>query len=147
MRLRQAHAILEAVTALEAAGLGFELWPYHHDFPGNASTDSCDRMSGGAEIVDPDDATGGNHRAYSIDILPGPDDDTIEAHLTLGLGPDPESLLYSKWSVAMEAQEAERFRGLVGAQLAEKIVDVVREHEKPYRAAYEERTGKPWSTP
>lgn len=140
MRLRQAHAILEAATALEASGLGFELCPFHHDFPGNASTDKRDRMSGYAEVCDPDDPEGANHRHYAIDLMPGPDDDTIEASLTFGLGPHPESLLYSKWSVAMEVQEAERFRGLVGARLAEKIVETIREHEKPYRAAYEERT-------
>lgn len=139
MRLRQAHAILEAATALEACGLGFELWPYHHDFPGNTTTIRKDRMSGYAEICDPDDPEGAHHRHYEIDIQPGPDDDTIEATLTFGLDLDPECLLYAKWSVAMDGGEAERFRGLVGAQLAEKIADIVREHEKPYRAAYEER--------
>jgi len=139
MRLRQAHAILEAVTALEACGLGFELWPYHHDFPGNTSRDKRDKMSGYAEITDPDDPDGAHHRTYNIDLMPGPDDDSIEASLTVGLDLDPESLLYSKWSVAVEEREEERFRGLVGAQLAEKIAEVVREHEKPYRAAYEER--------
>lgn len=139
MRLRQAHAILEAATALEAAGLGFELWPYHHDFPGNTGRTKRDYMNGSAEITDPDDPEGDHHRTYNIDILPSPDDDHIEASLTLGVGPDPESLLYSKWSVAMDAREEERFRGLVGAQLAEKIADTVREHEKPYRAAYEKR--------
>lgn len=140
MRLRQAHAILEAVTALEACGLGFELWPHHHDFPGNASPTARDRMSGYTEILDPDDPEGANHRHYCIDIQPGPDDDTIEAHLGLGMGPDPEPLLYAKWSVALDAQEAERFRGMVGASLAEKIVETVREHEKPFLAAYEERS-------
>jgi hypothetical protein len=140
MRLRQAHAILEAATALEACGLGFELWPQHHDFPGSTVQTDRDCMSGYAEIMDPDDPEGAHHRTYNIDIGPGPDDDSIEATLTLGIGPDPESLLYSKWSVAMEAQEEERFRGLVGAHLAEKIADVVREHEKPFRAAYEGRT-------
>lgn len=140
MRLRQAHAILEAATALEACGLGFELWPLQYDFPGAPRTaNRRDAMSGFAEIVDPDDPNGAHHRTYNIDIGPGPDDDTIEAHLTLGLGPDPESLLYSKWCVTPDAQEEERFRGLVGARLAEKIADVVREHEKPYRAAYEQR--------
>lgn len=145
MRLRQAHAILEAATALEAAGLGFELWPLHHDFPGNTSHSTDDRMSGSAEITDPDDPDGAHYRHYCIDITPGPDDDTIEAHLGFGIGPDPESLLYAKWSVAMDPQEDERFRGLVGAHLAEKIVAVVREHEKPFRAAYEERSGKEWT--
>ena len=140
MRLRQAHAILEAATALEAAGLGFELWPLQHDFPGAARTTTTDRMSGYAEILDPDDPEGAHHRTYNIEIGPGPDDDSIEASLTLGIGPDPESLLYSKWSVAMDtAAEPEQFRGLVGAKLAEKIADVVRDNEKPFRAAYEER--------
>ncbi|NUP39166.1 MAG: hypothetical protein HOY76_19670 [Streptomyces sp.] len=139
MRLRQAHAILEAATALEVSGLGFELWPYHHDFPGNTTPSTEDRMSGYAEILDPDDPEGAHHRHYAIDIMPGPDDDSIEASLTFGIGPDPESLLYAKWSVAMGVSGEERFRGLVGAQLAEKICDIVREHEKPYLAAYEQR--------
>ena len=139
MRLRQAHAILEAATALEAAGLGFELFPLQYDFPGAPRTATTDRMSGFTEILDPDDPDGAHHRTYNIDIGPGPDDDYIEASLTLGVGPDPESLLYSKWSVAPDVQGEERFRGLVGARLAEKIAEVVREHEQPFRAAYEER--------
>lgn len=142
MRLRQAHAILEAATALEAAGLGFELFPYHHDFPGNVGNDKRDRMSGYAEIADPDDPQGERYRLYNIDLMPGPDDDSIEASLTLGLGLDPESLLYSKWSVAMADREEERFRGLVGARLAEKIAEAVRKHEAPFRAAYEERASR-----
>jgi hypothetical protein len=137
MRLRQAHAILEAATALEAAGLGFELQPLHYGYPGTPPHITRDSMSGFAEFTDPDKDD--DARVYNIDLLPGPDDDHIEAHLTFGLGPDPESLLYSKWSVAMDVSEAERFRGLVGARLAEKIAEVVREHEKPFRAAYEER--------
>lgn len=139
MRLRQAHAILEAAIALEAAGLGFELFPLHHDFPGNQTSSGRDSMTGGTDFTDLD--TGDtNARSYGITLQPGPDDDTIEASLTFGLGPDPELLLYSKWSVALKASEEERFRPLVGAALAEKIADVVREHERPFRAAYEERT-------
>lgn len=134
MRLRQAHAILEAVTALEACGLGFELWPLHHDFPGNTPTGSrVDRMSGYTEIIDPDDTEGSRARAYNVDLQPGPDDDHIEAYLTLGLGPDPECLLYSKYSVALDTNEDERFRGLVGAQIAERIADTVRKHEEHIR--------------
>lgn len=139
MRLRQAHAILEAATALEAAGLGFELFPLHHDYPGNTTQTARDRMAGGTELTDPD-TPDGPARAYNVELLPGPDDDHIVAYVNFGLGPDPESLLYSKWSVAMEEAEDERFRGLVGARLAEKIVEVVREHEKPFEAAYEART-------
>lgn len=134
MRLRQAHAILEAVTALEAAGLGFELQPLHYGFPGTPRSVTRDRMSGFAEIIDPDDPESGNHRTYNVDLAPGPDDDTIEAYLTLGLGPDPECLLYSKYSVALDPNEDERFRGLVGAAIAEKIVDAVRKHEQQLRA-------------
>ena len=40
----------------------------------------------------------------------------------------------------MDVRQEERFRGLVGATLAEKIAETVREHEKPYRAASEKRT-------
>ncbi|MFM9629379.1 hypothetical protein ACKI10_17350 [Streptomyces galilaeus] len=130
MRLRQAHAIFEAVTTLEAAGLGFELHPFHHDFPGNRRDLARDHMSGGTEISDTDDPEGSRARAYNVDLLPGPDDDTVEACLTLGIGPDPECLLYSKYSVALDPNEDERFRGLVGAAIAEKIVDTVRKHEQ-----------------
>jgi hypothetical protein len=132
MRLRQAHAILEAATALEACGLGFELQPLHYGYPGTPRHITRDRMSGFTEITDPD---GGNARVYNVDLLPGPDDDTIEAHLTLGLGPDPESLLYTKYSVAMAVGEDERFRGLVGARVAETIVEEVRKHEERLRNA------------
>lgn len=136
MRLRQAHAILEAATALEAAGLGFKIQPLHADYPGNM-VDS-DRMAGGTDLTDPD--TGDRDaRSYNIDPLPGPDDDHIEGRLSIGLGPDPEVLLYSKYSVALEVAEAERFRGLVGATLAAKIAETVRAHEQPYRDAYERR--------
>ncbi|HEY6114647.1 MAG TPA: hypothetical protein VI172_01700 [Candidatus Dormibacteraeota bacterium] len=138
MRLRQAHAILEAATALEACGLGFELSPLQYDYPGAPRRATQDAMSGYTEFTDPD-KNDRDARVYNIDLRPGPDDDHIEAHLTYGLGPDPESLLYSKWSVAIDVGDAERFRGLVGAQLAEKIADIVREHEKPYRDAYEKR--------
>lgn len=138
MRLRQAHAILEAATALEASGLGFELAPLHHDFPGNLTSATHDSMTGGTDFTDPD-KDGLDARSYNVTIRPGPDDDHIEATVTFGLGPDPDCLLYTKRSVALNVREEERFRGLVGAQLAEKIVDIVREHEKPYRAAYEER--------
>ncbi|MFI7293975.1 hypothetical protein [Streptomyces sp. NPDC050121] len=133
MRLRQAHAILEAVTALEACGLGFELHPLHHDFPGNRRDLTRDRMSGYTEIDDVDDPEGSNPRAYNVDLQPGPDDDHIEAYLTLGLGPDPECLLYSKYSVALDPGEDERFRGLVGAAIAQKIADTVRKHEQGLR--------------
>ncbi|WP_306317232.1 MULTISPECIES: hypothetical protein [unclassified Streptomyces] len=144
MRLRQAHAIFEAATALEAAGLGFELWPLHHDVPGTAPHITRDMMNGFAEFTDPD-TPGRQARIYNIDIMPGPDDDTIEASLTYGGGPDPQSLLYSKYSVAMNVQEAERFRALVGAQLAERVVEEVLKHERPFRSTYEERSGKPWT--
>lgn len=127
MRLRQAHAILEATTALEPAGLGFELAPLHHDYPGTPPHITRDSMTGFTEIEGPE---GVEHRTYSVDLRPGPDDDTIEAILTLGLGPDPECLLYAKHNVALPVGEAERFRGLVGARVAEKIVEEVRKHEE-----------------
>jgi hypothetical protein len=141
MRLRQAHAILEAATALEASGLGFEMYPFDHDRPDAVQPVADDYMTGFAEFNDPDhpdDQT----RTYNIDIKPHPDGCHIEATLVYGYDDDPPCLLYSKASVHQpyDPGETPRLLGLVGAGIAERIADAVRRHEKPYRAAYEERT-------
>lgn len=135
MRLRQAHAILEAVTALQAAGLDIEMAPFDYDEPG--SLIDADRMDGGVDITDPDDD--GNARSYNIELKPTKDGKHVEAVLVYGLGPEGDCLLCDKYSVAAENPDESRFRGLVGARIAEKIVDKIWEHERPYRAAYEER--------
>lgn len=138
MRLRQAHAILEAAAALEAAGLGFELWPFDHDSEGANPHITDDQMTGFAEFNDPD-TPDRNTRNYGIDLKPGPEDDTIEVYLTFNFD---DCLLYSKRSVAQPARDDDgsSFRGLVGAQIAEEVADIVRQHEKAYQVAYAQRT-------
>ncbi|WP_432053723.1 hypothetical protein [Streptomyces sp. bgisy022] len=141
MRLRQAHAILEAATALEATGLGIEMRPFDYDEPG--STIGVDHMTGFTEFTDPDNPDG-NARTYNIDLKPVSDGQHIEAYLVYGFDPDGDCLLYSKYSVAGEDPDVPRFRGLVGAQIAERIADEIRKHDQSYRAAYEARTGQTW---
>ncbi|MFI6560416.1 hypothetical protein [Streptomyces sp. NPDC050534] len=143
MRLRQAHAILETATALEAAGIGFELFPFDHDRDDLVRPPADDYMTGYAEFNDPDH--GDSHtRTYHINIEPHPDGRRISATLTFGYGNDAPCLKCEAVTVWMEHDEAENpsFRGLVGAGLANRIADAVREHEKPFRAAYEERSNR-----
>ena len=142
MRLRQAHAILEAATALEAAGLGIDMAPFDYDEPG--SLIDADRMDGGVDITDPDDD--GNARSYNIELKPTRDERHVEAILEYGLGPDRQCLYRRRYAVTAENPDESCFRGLVGARIAEEIAQVIREHEQPYRTAYEERTGKKWET-
>ncbi|MFJ8345045.1 hypothetical protein ACIQ9J_01450 [Streptomyces sp. NPDC094153] len=142
MRLRQAHAILEAATALEAAGLGIEMYPFDYDEPGSCV--GVDHMTGSAEFTDPD-TPGRNARMYNIDLKPVSDGQHVEAYLVYGLGPDGDCLLYGKYGVAGEDPDTPRFRGLVGARIAEKITDEIRKHEQSFRAAYEQRSGKKWT--
>jgi hypothetical protein len=141
VRLRQAHAILEAATALEATGLGIEMYPFDYDGPGSCV--GVDHMTGSAEFTDPDNPHG-NARTYNIDIKPTSDGKHVEAYLIYVFNPEGDCLLYSKYSVAGEDPDVPRFRGLVGAQIAERVADEIRKHEESYRAAYEERSGQPW---
>ncbi|WP_103512866.1 hypothetical protein [Streptomyces sp. SM13] len=136
MRLRQAHAILEAATALEASGLGFELSPFDYDAEGSAVT--VDQMTGFAEFNDPD-TPDRNARNYSIDLKPCLDKNTIEVRLTFQY---EECLLYSRRSVSQPARDdnGSSFRGLVGAQIAEEVAEIVRRNEKPYQDAHARRT-------
>jgi hypothetical protein len=142
MRLRQAHAILEAATALEAVGLDIEMYPFDYDEPGSAVR--VDHMTGGAEYADPD-TPGRNARAYNIDLVPTRDGQHIEVNLTYGLGPDADCLLYSKHNITGEDPDVPRFRGLIGAKIAERVAEEIRKHEQPYRDAYKQRSGKTWS--
>jgi hypothetical protein len=137
MRLRQAHAILEAATALHAAGLGFELFPFDHDRPG-AYPVPDDYMTGYAEFNDPDNPTG-DTRTYNLDLTPGSDGRTVSARVMFGYV-DGDVLLDERFDVAAPDEEGETFRGLVGAGIAERVVRVVTEHEKPHREAYRKRS-------
>ena len=120
MRLRQAHAILEAATSLEAAGLGFEMYPFDHEDSARPTTE--DQMTGAAYFDD---------RVYSVALRPGADGRSVEAVLEYGLGADPSCLLRTQRSVVAPDDEGIQFRGLVGADLAKEIANVVRKHEKP----------------
>jgi hypothetical protein len=141
MRLRQAHAILETATALEVAHLGVELFPLDCDEPGTYAED--DQITGAAYITDPD---GMDTRTYNIELAPTDDGCEVTASVDYGLGPDPVPLWQGTFDVrpAVDA-DPPAFRGLVGAQIAARISKAIRDYEKPYRAAYELRSGKKWS--
>lgn len=126
MRLRQVHAILETATALEACGLGIEMRPFDHDGPGNRDDYGDDHMTGGCEFSD---ETSRKARPYNIDIRPGPGAATITATVNFDYGPEPTPLLAEEFDVSALDETGERFRGLVGAQVAERIAVVIREHE------------------
>lgn len=140
MRLRQAHAILEAATALEAAGLGIELWPFDHDRDDAVDVLGDDYMTGYTEITDPDHPDD-NARAYNINLTPCADGHRIAATVAFGFGNDAPCLKYEEVDVWVAHDDAEvpKFKGLAGGALAERIADLIREHEKPFEAAYEER--------
>lgn len=143
MRLRQAHAILETAAALQAAGLGFEIFPFDHDRDDLIRPPADDYLTGYAEFNDPDH--GGSYtRTYHVNIEPHPDGHRISATVTFGYGADAPCLRYEVVTVWMAHDEGENpsFRGLVGAGLADRIADAVREHEKPFRTAYEERAAR-----
>ncbi len=139
MRLRHAHAILEAGTALTAKGLGFKLHPFDYDNSDAVGPVPDDYLTGYAEFNDPDHPDD-NTRTYNIDLKPGPDDDTIEVCLVFGYGADAPCLLYSKLRVAPGDADDLEFRGLVGAGIAEQVAEEVRKNEQPYRDEYQRRT-------
>lgn len=138
MRLRQAHAILEASTALAAKGLGFTLHPYDHDTPGTVGLVPDDYLTGFAEFNDPDHPDD-HARTYNIDIKPGPDN-AIEVYLMFGYGADAPCLLYSKVNVGPTGDEDYEFHGLVGATIADRVAEEVRKNEEPYQQEYRLRT-------
>ncbi|MFK0154144.1 hypothetical protein ACIQVK_18985 [Streptomyces sp. NPDC090493] len=140
MRLRQAHAILEAATALQAAGLGIKLWPVDHDRKDLVPAPDDDYITAYTEITDPDHPDN-NPRTYHINLTPCADAHRIAVTVTFGYGPDAPVLKYEEINVWVEHDEAEvpEFKGLAGAAMAGRIAELIREHEKPFRAAYEER--------
>lgn len=141
MRLRQAHAILETATALEGAGLGIELWPFDRDREDAAFPPDDDYMTGYVEVTDPDHPND-HARTYHINLTPCADEHRIAATVTFGYGDDAPCLKYEEVNVWVAHDDAEvpKFKGLVGAALADRIADTIRDHEKPFRAAYEERS-------
>lgn len=147
MRLRQAHAILEVAIALEAAGLGFLVWPVDHDREDLAEPTEDDYITGYVEITDPD-RPDGPARTYHVSIQPCSDGRRISGTLTFGYGDDAPCLKYEEINAWVDHDESvdPHFRELVGTGLADRIAEAAREHEKPFRVAYEERSGKEWHT-
>lgn len=137
MRLRQAHAILETATALEASGLGIEMHPFDHDGPGNTNRYGDDYMTGSCEFAN---EQGRQARIYNIDVYPGLDPGRISAEVTFGFGPDPLVLLHSEYGVTAPGEEGEQFRKWVGQQMADRIEGVVRAYEKSVEAVLRETT-------
>lgn len=137
MRLRQAHAILEAGTAL--AAIGFELHPLDHDDPNAVGLISDDYLTGYAEFNDPD-RPNSHTRTYNIDIKPTSDGKAIEVYLGFGYGADAPCLLYAKASVGPRNEDDVAFRDLVGASIADRVVEEVRKNEQPYQEEHRLRT-------
>jgi len=126
MRLRQAHAILEAATALEASGLDIQMYPFDHDGPGNRNTYGQDYMTGSAEFAD---ANGRNARLYNINIAPGPGDSKISVAVDSGLGSETTPLVAEVFDVSAPDPSGESFRGLIGARVAEVVGEAIRQRE------------------
>lgn len=142
MRLRQAHALLEAAAAIEALGLGFETCPFDHDHPYAADRSGDDYLDGSAEFNDPDSPQR-DTRYYGIKLSPGPGAFGITVQLTYGMGPDPELLLIEAFQVWRHVEGFESFdTGGVGARIAALVASAVEEHERPYREAYEQRAAR-----
>lgn len=137
MRLRQAHAILETATALEACGLGIEMHPFDHDGPGNHDRYGDDYMTGGCEFSD---EHGRQTRIYNIHVYPGSGTSRISAKVTFGLGADPMMLLHSEYGVTAPDEDGEQFRKWVGQQMADRIEGVIRNYEQSVEAVFREMT-------
>lgn len=136
MRLRQAHAILEAAAALEAVGLGFKLWPIDYDREDLFPEPDDDYLTGWVEITDPD-CPDGNARAYSVTFKACPDDHRISATLTSDLGANAPCLRHEEVDVWVEYDASGSvdpyFRGHVGAGLAERTANTRSRSAPPTR--------------
>ncbi|WP_433855165.1 hypothetical protein [Streptomyces kronopolitis] len=131
MRLRQAHAILEAAAAIEALGLGFETWPYDHDHP-NAIAGDEDFLVGYAEIC-PAATPGWNVRSYHLALRPGPGSFDVNVQLNFEFGSCAVPLLDETIQVWRHAEGSEPFdTGGAGHKIAHLVAGAVAKHEKPY---------------
>lgn len=145
MRLRQAHAILEAATALEALSIegstvGFSTALFEWDQPGNNVRVRYDYIDGDVEFNDPD-RPNTDTRFYGLQLEPGPGDRNITVSVDFGFGPEQEPVLHQVCEVWAHTPDGagERFRTGVGKQIAEQVAAAVREHERPYVEAYQRR--------
>jgi hypothetical protein len=138
MRLRQAHAIIEIAKAVEALDLGFEIRPFHPDFPGNAVSVDGDYMTGFAQFDDPD-TRGRGMRTYNIDIRPVLGRFAVTVRLQFGNhGPGLAHHLFETWN---GSDDVAPFDDRVAAEAADMVNLAVTRHELPFYAAYLERSG------
>ncbi|MFF1680780.1 hypothetical protein ACFVYG_32675 [Streptomyces sp. NPDC058256] len=124
MRLRQAHAILQTVTALEASELEFDFSVFDHDHEYAVDPPEYDYVAGLVEFVGAD---GEPSREYHVDIKPGPGDRHIAVFLSYGNGLDAPCLWREEADVSQlpGTDLALVFREDVGAALAVGIVGAV----------------------
>lgn len=139
MRLRQAHALITTAAALEAAGIGIEMHPFDVD-EHTAPHITSDHMAGFVEYNDPDNPTG-HTRIYNIDIYPGPTDYSIAVYVTFGLGPDGPPLLARAFEASPKAGGSNTYEHGT-AEIADLVVAAIRNHERPFDAAYASRHSK-----
>jgi len=138
MRLRQAHALITTAAALEAAGIGIEMHPFDVDEYA-APHITSDYMTGFVEFNDPDHPTD-HTRIYNIDIYPGPTDYAIAVYVRFGLGPDGVPLLAMAFEASCRAEDSDAYEHGT-AEIVDLVVAAIRDHEKPFEAAYAQRVG------
>lgn len=138
MRLRQAHAILDIGAALLASALDFDLSPFDHE----DSIYPVDRLAGCVEFTDPD-IPDRNSRIYNVNLHPGPGESEITVELDYGLEPDGPVLYDRRFFVGPRMDSDESFAVGLGVHVADQIVAAIREHERPFEAAYAARTRTP----
>ncbi|MCG6499218.1 hypothetical protein [Kitasatospora sp. A2-31] len=130
MNLRQAHAIIttgDQLTAL-APDLGIVLWPHDSDHP-TSTPGLPDHISGHLEIPD---ATGATSRCYyGLTISPGPTTTEITVFLNAASDSDLDNgvLVNLTATVHDPGEEAGAPFRPVGADLAQTVIDTIRERE------------------
>lgn len=133
MRLRQSHALITTAAALETAGIGIEMHPFDID-EYTAPHITCDHMTGSVEYSDPT-------RIYNIDIYPELDDNEIGVYVTFGLGPDRLPLFQQAFEVQAKREDSDTYDDISPGIVAQ-VIAAIRDHEKPYEAAYAARAGQ-----
>ncbi|MFE7461659.1 hypothetical protein ACWFMI_23580 [Nocardiopsis terrae] len=144
MRLHQAHAILQTATELQAMtelGLGPTMFPVLHDDPSEPHPLNTDYMGG---FVEYGDSGKRNARSYSISLAPGPDDQYISVQVkTDHRAHTPEQTLLKESFVVADPNPHDddtvsSFPDKLGAQIAERIAQVIRDYDLAHHPLSEE---------
>ncbi|MDJ0342235.1 hypothetical protein QMK19_03415 [Streptomyces sp. H10-C2] len=140
MRLRQAQAMLDIATHLEAARLGFMTWPFEPDDPDTADPTGDDYLTGYVEINDPDLRNSAT-RTYNLDIKVGPGPFQITTRLVYGYLGDPDAVVLVQRTDSVRSGD-DHFKPGIGQEIAALMIAKIRQNEAPYGAAYRARAGK-----